>query len=107
MSKMPCHITDGPQEPDDIPGYEEPDEDAAYEAHRQRCIDDGLCQFCMTDLVDGRCPECSAKVRHADCHTKIGQYTGTTLYSYDQAYWWSTEETAWRMIQKLQGTNHD
>ena len=42
-------------------------------------------------------------------HTKIGKYTNTVLYSYDQAYWWSTAETAKRMYDKLQsieeGTN--
>ena len=41
-------------------------------------------------------------------HVKAGQYTGGTLYSYDQAYWWSTEETAWNMHKKLtKGTNHE
>ena len=38
---MPCHISDGPQTPEDVPGHVEEDEDAAYERERQRKIDDG------------------------------------------------------------------
>lgn len=37
---MPCHITDGPQTPEDVPVYVEEDEDEAYERHRQQEIDD-------------------------------------------------------------------
>ena len=40
----PCHISDGPQEPDDaLPGLDdlEDDEDRAYESQRQEDIDDG------------------------------------------------------------------
>lgn len=38
--KMPCHITDGPQEPEDLAYPEEEDEDEAYEIVRQQEIDD-------------------------------------------------------------------
>jgi hypothetical protein len=37
---MPCHISDGPQTPEDVPGYVEEDEDEAYERFRQQEIDD-------------------------------------------------------------------
>lgn len=40
MGKMPCHISDGPQTPEDVPVYEEIDEDMAYEEERQRQIDE-------------------------------------------------------------------
>jgi hypothetical protein len=40
MGKMPCHISDGPQLPEDVPGYEPEDEDDAYERYRQQEIDD-------------------------------------------------------------------
>lgn len=38
--QMPCRISDGPQTPEDVPGYEEVDEDEAYELMRQNQIDD-------------------------------------------------------------------
>ena len=38
--KMECHITDGPQTPEDVEQYTEVDEDAAYEEVRQQEIDD-------------------------------------------------------------------
>lgn len=38
--KMPCHISDGPQTPDDVHEFEIEDEDEAYERHRQEQIDD-------------------------------------------------------------------
>lgn len=40
--RMPCRITDGPQEPDDaIPGLDDlEDEDDAYEQQIQQSIDD-------------------------------------------------------------------
>ena len=38
--RMPCHISDGPQEPDDaIPGLD--DLEDKYELQRQQDIDDG------------------------------------------------------------------
>lgn len=37
--KMPCHITDGPQEPEDLAYPKEEDEDEAYERVRQEEID--------------------------------------------------------------------
>ena len=37
--KTPCHITDGPQTPEDIPKPRERDEDQEYERWRQREID--------------------------------------------------------------------
>lgn len=43
--KMACHITDGPQTPDDDPtdGYNAVDEeDRAYEEARQEAIDDAI-----------------------------------------------------------------
>ena len=42
-NRMPCHISDGPQTPEDADelwGYKEEDEDAAYERHRQQERDD-------------------------------------------------------------------
>lgn len=44
MDKMPCHISDGPQTPEDADelwGYKEVDEDALYEEWRQWKIDTG------------------------------------------------------------------
>lgn len=43
--RMPCHITDGPQTPEDQAEawdawFGEEDEDAAYERYRQQEIDD-------------------------------------------------------------------
>ena len=33
---MPCHISDGPQTPEDVPGWtDEPDPDAAYDENRE------------------------------------------------------------------------
>ena len=39
-SKMPCHITDGPQLPEDIPVTHEADEDWAYDTWRQKEMDE-------------------------------------------------------------------
>ena len=42
--RMPCHISDGAQDPDDaLPGLDdlEDDEDRAHEERRQADIDDG------------------------------------------------------------------
>jgi hypothetical protein len=36
---MPCHISDGPQTPDDIPPYPDTDPDRAYDEERQRILD--------------------------------------------------------------------
>ena len=38
--RMPCHISDGPQLPEDVRYSELEDEDAAYERDRQRAIDE-------------------------------------------------------------------
>ena len=40
MHRMPCHISDGPQTPEDVHNPIEPDEDEIYERHRQAEIDD-------------------------------------------------------------------
>ena len=40
MPKMPCHISDGPDFEDPIPGLDDIDEDAAYEFVKQQKIDD-------------------------------------------------------------------
>ncbi len=108
MTKMPCHITDGPQEPDDIRAPEEPDPDDAYDRYRQDCVDDGECITlgCFNPHLPNQivCEECQIVDEDSmkpQIYTKIGQYTGKTLYSYDQAYWWSTPETAWRCYKKL------
>lgn len=37
--RMPCHITDGPQTPEDVPSDVEENEDDAYERIRQQEID--------------------------------------------------------------------
>ena len=61
MGKMPCHISDGPQLPEDVPGYvEEQDPDEAYDRHRQDCIDRGECYRCNERMIDGLCPICDA-----------------------------------------------
>ena len=48
MNKMPCHITDGPSDPYDVPEYEEQDPDEAYE--EQRDIDLAYQQSIIRDL---------------------------------------------------------
>jgi hypothetical protein len=60
MSKMPCHISDGPQEPDDGYTQQEIDEDAAYENFRQQKIDDGECMSCNKKHLPGEiyCEQC-------------------------------------------------
>lgn len=102
-SKMPCHISDGPQTPEDVPGHTEIDEDQAYEDDRQREIDE--------QAYHRQIDRDHASKPAPHLHTKIGKYTGKVQYSYDQAYWWSTAETAKRMYDKLQsieeGTNHE
>lgn len=40
MPKMPCHITDGPDSPEDVAGHILEDEDDAYERIRQEEIDE-------------------------------------------------------------------
>lgn len=92
MPKMPCHISDGPQTPEDqdeLYANREIDEDEAYETWR-------------ADQIDRAHAMSTLKERHTGLHTKISKYTKTTLYSYDQAYWWSTEETAWKMHKKIE-----
>lgn len=37
---MECHISDGPETPEDVQEFELEDEDKAYEQHRQEQIDD-------------------------------------------------------------------
>lgn len=58
--KMPCHISDGPQTPEDV--YEPPeiDEDAAYEWYRQHKIDMGECMTCTNKVADDKiyCEDC-------------------------------------------------
>ena len=39
MPRMPCHISDGPQTPEDVHYPELEDEDAAYERDAQRATD--------------------------------------------------------------------
>jgi hypothetical protein len=88
MSKntMPCHISDGPETPEDVDRggfndrYSDPDEARDYQAG-------------VADAHARTIPM---------LHTKISTLTGKTLYSYDKAYWWSTEESAWRVFQKLE-----
>lgn len=111
--KMDCHISDGPQEPDDEHSYSEPDGDEAYDIYRQRCVDDGVCStlgcerpHLATSIFCGECAHAGAETL-ADLHTKVGEYTGTLLYSYDQRYWWSTPDTAYRMFLKTKDRNHD
>lgn len=60
--KMNCHISDGPQIPEDVPGYEEPDGDDAYESYRQDKIDSGECMSChQPHLPDSPyCADCDA-----------------------------------------------
>lgn len=60
MSKMPCHISDGPHEPDDVRDYVEPDEDAAYENFRQQKIDSGECMSCNSPHLPDEiyCEDC-------------------------------------------------
>lgn len=41
-AKMPCHISDGPQTPEDVIGFAERDEDEEYEFRRQEQIDDAF-----------------------------------------------------------------
>lgn len=81
MSKMPCHISDGPQEPEDVFDFcskQDLDEDAAYETYRQHRIDSGLCMTCdnhhlpdeifCADCLDPTpwCHVCGAKEKQ-DC----------------------------------------
>ena len=108
MSKMQCHISDGYQDPDDVPGDREVDEDNAYETYRQQCLDANECATvgCFNEpMPDSHlCEECRPVDEDSTrpmLHTKIGQYTGTLLYSYDNAYWWSEVDTAWRCYLKL------
>lgn len=42
--KMPCHISDGPQEPDDVPEYIYGDPDDAYDEMRQRKLEDQIAE---------------------------------------------------------------
>ena len=39
IERMPCRISDGPQTPEDVLGYEEVDEDALYEEWKSWVID--------------------------------------------------------------------
>jgi len=63
MSKMPCHITDGPQTPEDVerPGIEiEPD----FDDELQRRLDDGLCCWCGVHPVPDwgeKCHQCKTE----------------------------------------------
>lgn len=79
MPKMPCHISDGPQEPGDELYSEGPDEDQLYEEQRQQEIDDA----------------------QPHVYYKTGRFTGSALYSCDKAYWWSTKQKALEMYERL------
>lgn len=62
--KMPDHITDGPQTPEDVKYETEPDPDEAYDEMLQRRLDDSLCIRCGERAVPDpgdRCPECIAE----------------------------------------------
>jgi hypothetical protein len=112
MPKMPCSISDGPQEPEDVEGFREVDEDAEYERLRAREIDEARrIQDVGSARTYARAFDLSyAADREPTLHEKIGTYTRKQLYSYDQKYWWSSPETALRMFNKLkneEGTNHD
>jgi len=85
-NKMLCHISDGPETPEDVDrsGFNDRYSDPDLEREYRRDID-------------------AAHARAIPMlHTKISSLTGRTLYSYDKAYWWSTEESAWRVFQKLE-----
>lgn len=58
--KMPCHISDGPQEPDDVSADPEVDEDLAYETYRQEKIDNRECMACHRPHLPNHifCREC-------------------------------------------------
>jgi hypothetical protein len=60
MGKMPCHISDGPQLPEDVCNFtDEIDPDWAYEMERQRKIDENECWTCHAPAVkDGYCEVC-------------------------------------------------
>jgi hypothetical protein len=58
MGKMPCHISDGPQTPEDVIGFQEEDEDEQYDRQRQDAIDRGECPRCYERTVDGLCFTC-------------------------------------------------
>jgi uncharacterized OB-fold protein len=64
MSKMPCHISDGPQEPEDLLEHPTEDEDEAYEQFRQQKIDDKECMSCNQPHLPNSpyCAECSAPI---------------------------------------------
>lgn len=82
--QMPCHISDGPQTPEDVPGYKPEDEDLAYETWRQQHIDDHTCTCCDTKLDEkGNCPACTAKcvvcgIEWVDVHAGFDTCEGCT-----------------------------
>lgn len=50
---MPCHISDGPQEPgDELISHSEEDPDEAYDRQRQQEIDNAVCAICKVEWVD-------------------------------------------------------
>ena len=53
MNKTPCSISDGPQTPEDVPGYVEQDGDAAYDEQRQ-CKLDTFSQELVDDIARAR-----------------------------------------------------
>ena len=80
MSKMPCHITDGPQEPGDDRMYlPEEDPDEAYDRMRQNNVD-----------------------KLPTLQEKTGEATGMKLYSYDGRYWFATPVAARHFYRKIQ-----
>lgn len=95
---MPCHISDGPETPEDLDEIRaDRDPDQGYDDERQRIHDQGSEHTYRraADLANAE------PAMRGGLHTRVGKYTGRTLYSYDQAYWWSTEATAWRIHQIL------
>jgi len=65
MNRMPDHITDGPQTPEDvIHDKPERDPDEAYDEERQRRLDEGLCHRCGNHHVRNEediCGECQTE----------------------------------------------
>ena len=103
MKRMPCSITDGPDYDTwvDQQNKTEPDEDEAY----RRMIQDEIDQHRQDYLEERRKAAVETDQVHAmadtpKLHTKIGAYTGATLYSYDGTLWFSTQETALRMFHR-------
>ena len=105
MSRMPCRISDGPDYDTwlERQNRAEPDEDAAY----RRMIQEEVDQHRQDELEEHRRVAKDADLAQPappQLHTKIGKFTGAPLYSYDQAYWFSTPEVALRAFQQINNT---